>query len=99
MPFNQEAIARIAHLARLQFDSPEDSHSIQEDLNRIANMIDQIAAVNTQGIEPMAHSQELPQRLRQDSVTESSDPAVRDQLQTLADVTQAGYYLVPIVIE
>jgi aspartyl-tRNA(Asn)/glutamyl-tRNA(Gln) amidotransferase subunit C len=53
-------------------------------------------AVDTRGVEPMAHAQDVAQRLRQDVVTESDQ---RDAFQLVAPEVEAGLYLVPKVIE
>jgi aspartyl-tRNA(Asn)/glutamyl-tRNA(Gln) amidotransferase subunit C len=53
-------------------------------------------AVDTRGVEPMAHAQDLSQRLRDDVVTETNR---REAFQAVAPETEAGLYLVPKVIE
>jgi aspartyl-tRNA(Asn)/glutamyl-tRNA(Gln) amidotransferase subunit C len=53
-------------------------------------------AVNTDGITPMSHSQDVVQRLREDVVTESDQRAL---FQSIAPAVEEGLYLVPKVIE
>ena len=53
-------------------------------------------AVDVSNIAPMSHAQDVVQRLRADTVTESN---LREQFQTVAPQTDAGLYLVPKVIE
>ena len=53
-------------------------------------------AVDTQGIEPMSHAQDVSQRLREDTVTEVNQ---RELFQSIAPQVEAGLYLVPQVIE
>ena len=53
-------------------------------------------AIDTKGVEPMAHAQDLSQRLREDRVTEENRRAA---FQAVAPDTEAGLYLVPKVIE
>jgi aspartyl-tRNA(Asn)/glutamyl-tRNA(Gln) amidotransferase subunit C len=53
-------------------------------------------AVDTTGVEPLAHPLEATQRLRPDVVTETDN---RASFQQLAPQTEAGLYLVPKVIE
>lgn len=96
MPFSREAITKIAKLARLQSESTQSGHSIQEDLTRIVNMVDQITRANTSGITPMAHPLEMNQPLRKDVVSAENQ---RDQLLKLAPEVEAGLILVPTVIE
>jgi aspartyl-tRNA(Asn)/glutamyl-tRNA(Gln) amidotransferase subunit C len=53
-------------------------------------------AVDTTGITPMSHSQDVTQRLREDVVTKTNQ---RELFQSIAPATQDGLYLVPKVIE
>ena len=53
-------------------------------------------AVDTKGVEPMAHAQDVAQRLREDRVSEENR---REAYQAVAPETEAGLYLVPKVIE
>ena len=69
---------------------------MQHELNAILAMVDQMAAAQTAGVEPMAHPQEAAQRLRGDAVTEGDR---REAFQGIAPATQDGLYLVPQVIE
>ena len=57
---------------------------------------EEMQAVNTDGVEPMSHPQELAQRLREDAVSETDRRAA---YQSIAPQTEAGLYLVPKVIE
>ena len=90
-----EQVTRIAHLARLEL-SPAEAAAMQHEMNAILAMVDQMSAVDTTGVEPMAHPQEAAQRLREDVVTE---PGQREAFQAVAPATEDGLYLVPQVIE
>jgi aspartyl-tRNA(Asn)/glutamyl-tRNA(Gln) amidotransferase subunit C len=90
-----EQVTRIAQLARLEL-SPAETAAMQHEMNAILAMVDQMAAVDTAGVEPMAHPQEAAQRLREDAVTESDQ---REVFQRVAPATEDGLYLVPQVIE
>jgi aspartyl-tRNA(Asn)/glutamyl-tRNA(Gln) amidotransferase subunit C len=90
-----EQISRIAHLARLEL-APSEVAALQHQLNDILAMVDQMAAVDTGGVEPMAHPQEVVQRLREDVVTEVDQ---RESFQAVAPQVEDGLYLVPKVIE
>ena len=65
-------------------------------LSGIFDLIAEMQAVDTKGIEPMSHAQDLPQRLREDTVTETDQ---RELFQSIAPQVEAGLYLVPQVIE
>ncbi|HHJ16599.1 MAG TPA: Asp-tRNA(Asn)/Glu-tRNA(Gln) amidotransferase subunit GatC [Gammaproteobacteria bacterium] len=95
MSLDTEAVARIAHLARLGVDDSEHE-SYARNLSDILSFIDQLNAVDTQGIEPMAHPLDASQRLRPDEVTETDQ---REKFQKVAPSVEAGLYLVPKVIE
>ena len=90
-----EQVTRIAHLARLELAAGEAA-AMQHELNAILAMVDQMAAAETAGVEPMAHPQEAAQRLREDRV---SDEDRRDAFQAVAPAVEEGLYLVPQVIE
>jgi aspartyl-tRNA(Asn)/glutamyl-tRNA(Gln) amidotransferase subunit C len=95
MSLTLEQVQRIAHLARIEI-SESEVQTTQSHLNGIFQLIEQMQAVDTKGIEPMAHAQDLAQRLRADAVTEVDRRAA---YQAVAPETEAGLYLVPKVIE
>jgi aspartyl-tRNA(Asn)/glutamyl-tRNA(Gln) amidotransferase subunit C len=66
MSLTLEQVKRIAHLARIEVSEAE-ALATQGHLNGIFQLIEQMQAVDTSGIEPMAHAQDLSQRLREDS--------------------------------
>jgi aspartyl-tRNA(Asn)/glutamyl-tRNA(Gln) amidotransferase subunit C len=88
-------IQRIAHLARLEVDAL-DAEEVRAKLDAIFGLINELAAVDTTGIVPMAHAQEVTLALRDDVVTETDQSA---RYQHLAPAVQDGLYLVPKVIE
>jgi aspartyl-tRNA(Asn)/glutamyl-tRNA(Gln) amidotransferase subunit C len=95
MSLSPAEVEKIAHLARLALE-PAQAAGLAQDLSRILDLVDQMNAVDTAGVEPMAHPLEMSQRLRPDEVTE---PDRRDAFQKVAPQTEAGLYLVPRVIE
>jgi aspartyl-tRNA(Asn)/glutamyl-tRNA(Gln) amidotransferase subunit C len=95
MSLSHDEVLRIARLARMAVRS-EDSQAVVERLNRVLALVEQMRAVDTAGVEPMAHAQDLVQRLRPDEVTEKNR---RDDYQAVAPAVQDGFYLVPKVIE
>jgi aspartyl-tRNA(Asn)/glutamyl-tRNA(Gln) amidotransferase subunit C len=102
MSLSDDQVRRIARLARIGI-RPEESAAALDRLNRVLGLIDQLKAVDTAGIEPMAHPLDalLPegQRLRPDVVTEAVTEAGRQLYQSVAPAVQEGLYLVPKVIE
>jgi len=95
MSLSIDDIKRIAHLARIRVDA-EETARYQAQLNGILGLIEQMQAVDTAGIEPMAHARDVQQRLREDAVTETDR---REAFQAVAPQVEAGLYLVPKVIE
>jgi len=99
MSLSDDQVRRIARLARIAV-TPGEARQVEERLNRMLGLIDQLRAVDTAGIEPMAHPLDAQlgagQRLRADQVVETD----RHELyQSVAPATQDGLYLVPKVIE
>lgn len=95
MALDRKAVEDIAHLARIALNE-EDIPATTTKLSGILDLIDQMQAVNTDGVAPLAHPLETTQRLRKDAVTETNQ---RDALQAIAPATEDGLYLVPRVIE
>ena len=95
MSLSKEDVEKIAHLARLGLD-PADAAPLGRDLSNILDLVAQMDAVDTSGVEPMAHPLEMAQRLRPDVVSETDH---RDDYQAVAPETENGLYLVPKVIE
>jgi aspartyl-tRNA(Asn)/glutamyl-tRNA(Gln) amidotransferase subunit C len=90
-----DEIRRIARLARIELDGAE-AEALGRDMNDILAMVEQMGAVDTRGVEPMAHPQEMAQRQREDGVAETDR---RELFQPLAPQVEDGLYLVPKVIE
>ncbi|MCK5901871.1 MAG: Asp-tRNA(Asn)/Glu-tRNA(Gln) amidotransferase subunit GatC [Cocleimonas sp.] len=95
MSLTIEEVKKIALLARLALNDDE-VQAYSESLSDIFDLAAQMNAVDTTGIEPMAHPQDISQRLREDIVTASDE---REKFQSLAPATEAGLYLIPRVIE
>ena len=88
-------VHRIAHLARLEIDAGQ-AEEVRAKLDAIFGLINELAAVDTEGVVPMAHAQDLMLPLRADEVTETDRHAL---YQSIAPAVENGLYLVPKVIE
>lgn len=88
-------VKKIAHLARLNMNE-NDVTLYVEQLSKILSFVEQMNQADTAGIEPLAHSLDLQQRMRTDEVTEKNQ---RAEFQAIAPQVEAGLYLVPQVIE
>ncbi len=92
---SKETVKTVAHLARLSISEDEIKQSTAK-IAAIMNLIDEMQAVNTEGVEPLAHPLDAVQRLRADEVTEGNQ---REKLQANAPAKENGLFLVPKVIE
>jgi aspartyl-tRNA(Asn)/glutamyl-tRNA(Gln) amidotransferase subunit C len=88
-------VKRIAHLARIAIDEAEAEATLGQ-LSGIFGLIEEMQSVDTSGVEPMAHAQDVTLRLREDVVTETDQHAL---FQSVAPQVQNSLYLVPKVIE
>src|SRR5688572_22312930 len=96
MSLSREQINVSAHLARLSLTDAEIP-VYQDSLSKIVDLVGQLDAAQTQGIEPMAHPLPgLAQRLRPDTVSETDQ---HELFQRNAPQVEAALYLVPKVIE
>jgi aspartyl-tRNA(Asn)/glutamyl-tRNA(Gln) amidotransferase subunit C len=99
MALNSLDIDRIAHLARLELQ-PDEAQRMLGQINGFFAIVEQMRAVDTKGIEPLAHPvaaiQEMALRLRDDIV---SEPNQREANQRSAPAVERGLFLVPKVIE
>jgi aspartyl-tRNA(Asn)/glutamyl-tRNA(Gln) amidotransferase subunit C len=95
MSLTTKDVDKIAWLARLAIDR-DHVDAYTRDLSGILDFVEQMSAVSTASILPMAHPIDQPQRLRPDIVTEIDQ---RQLFQAHAPLVEAGLYLVPKVIE
>jgi len=95
MAIEQDEIAKIAELARIRIGDDQIGQ-ITGRITEILQMVDQLQAVDTNNVEPMANPLDATQQLRADEVTEVNR---RDAFQGIAPAVENGLYLVPKVIE
>lgn len=95
MALSLDDIQRIAHLARIEI-TPVEAIEVGKKLDDIFELIGRMSAVDTTGIVPMSHAQDVMLPLREDRVTETDR---RDVYQSAAPAVRDGLYLVPKVIE
>ncbi len=95
MSLSLQEVRRVALLARIEITDRE-AQAAQVQLNEIFKLIERMQSVDTEGIVPMAHAQDVVQRLREDRVTETDQHAL---YQSVAPQVENGLYLVPKVIE
>ena len=99
MSLNASEIQRIANLARLEL-TPDQSERMLTQINSFFEIVEQMRAVDTSSIEPLAHPvavmQDIALRLREDI---ASEPNQREANQQSAPAIERGLFLVPKVIE
>ena len=99
MALTSHDIARVANLARLEL-RPDETERVLGQLNGFFKLVEQLEAVNTDGVEPLAHPAavlgDVALRLRDDI---ASEPNQRDASQISAPAVERGLFLVPRVIE
>lgn len=102
MTISDQDIARIARLARIDI-SLTDSVRARSELNGILGLIAQLQAVDTTGVEPMAHPlsahQKISLRLRDDIASAPQTLEQRAILMLNSPAEDKGLFLVPTVIE
>jgi aspartyl-tRNA(Asn)/glutamyl-tRNA(Gln) amidotransferase subunit C len=99
MALKPQDVQRIAHLARLELSETESADLLGQ-LNGFFDIVEQMRAVDTTGIEPLytplSAVQTVQLRLREDAVTENNE---REANQRSAPAVEEGLFLVPKVIE
>jgi len=88
-------IQKLCELARLAI-APEEAVELSAKLTDIVALVDQLQALDTGQVTPMAHPMDRSQPLRDDVVTESDE---HERYQQNAATVEQGLYLVPKVIE
>ncbi|MDA9090833.1 Asp-tRNA(Asn)/Glu-tRNA(Gln) amidotransferase subunit GatC [bacterium] len=95
MNIERQEIEKLATLARIAIDESTISE-VSQRLSSVLDLVDQLQAVDTEGVEAMSHPMQATQRLREDEVTEINQ---REAFQAIAPETEDGLFLVPKVIE
>lgn len=88
-------LKKIALLARISV-TPAETEQVRAKLAGIFGLIEAMQAVDTRGVEPMAHAQDVTLSLRDDRVSEADQ---HEKFQKIAPQVENGLYLVPKVIE
>ncbi len=95
MSLDKNDVEKIAHLARIAI-ADEDIPGYAQSLSSILQLVEQMDAVDTENVLPMAHPQDAYQRLREDVVTEENQ---REHFQQITENVENGLYLVPRVLD
>ena len=95
MSVDQATVRRIARLARIAVDKREIAH-LQGELNAILSFVEELSAVNVEGVEPMTSVIPMKLPMREDVVT---DGEIVAKVLANAPLAQDGFFLVPKVVE
>ena len=95
MSIEKGDIEKLSQLARINV-STDVADMVTDRINDVLSMVDQLQAIDTENIEPMAHPNDATQRLRNDEISESDQ---RQALMLNAPAQEDGLFLVPKVID
>jgi aspartyl-tRNA(Asn)/glutamyl-tRNA(Gln) amidotransferase subunit C len=95
MALSLDDVRRIAYLARIEVTEAEMQAALGK-LTGIFGLIEEMQKIDTAGVEPMSHAQDIPLRLREDEITQSDQRAL---FQPIAPQIENGLYLVPRVLD
>ena len=95
MSLSLDDVKLIARLARIEI-APYEAREVLTRMTGIFGLIEEMQPVDTAGVEPMSHAQDVTLRLRDDVVTETDQHVL---FQSIAPQVEADLYLVPKVLE
>ena len=95
MKIEQETLQKIAHLARLNFDTQE-AEKMSTDLSQVLNWVDQLQEVDTEGVAPLTNMSSEVNLFRTDEigVKLTQEEALKNSPQQ-----ENGFFTVPKVLE
>jgi aspartyl-tRNA(Asn)/glutamyl-tRNA(Gln) amidotransferase subunit C len=95
MSIDKDTVGKIARLARIQV-TDADKEKLSGELTNILTMIEELNAVDTQGVAPMTSVVQMKMHQRPDAVT---DGDIQDKILANAPDKAAGFFVVPKVME
>ena len=95
MAIDAATVRKVARLARIA-EPEEKLEALAKELNGIMTWIEQLGAVDTDGVEPMTSAVAVTLPMREDVVTDGGDPA---KVLSNAPKTVDGFFVVPKVVE
>ena len=95
MSVDVATVTKVAHLARIAV-TPEEANRLTGELNAILGFVEELAAIDVEGVEPMTSVVAMTLRTRPDVVTEGENAAA---VLANAPASEDGYFLVPKVVE
>jgi aspartyl-tRNA(Asn)/glutamyl-tRNA(Gln) amidotransferase subunit C len=95
MSVDLATVRRIAHLARIRV-SEEEAPYLQNEINSILSFVEELNAVNVEGVEPMTSVLPMQMKKRADVI---ADGGIVDKVLANAPAREDGFFVVPKVIE
>lgn len=95
MSLDKQTVLKVANLNRLAIND-DTADALVPELNKIMGFIEQLAEVDTDGVEPLANVVDIELRTRKDEVTDGN---CRDKVLANAPESMQGYFVVPKVVE
>ena len=95
MSVDADTVRRVAHLARIAVAADEIAN-LQSELNAILAFVEQLAAADVEGVEPMTSVTPMAMKMREDKVTDGGIP---DAIIANAPAHEHHFFLVPKVVE
>lgn len=95
MKIDQIALAKVAHLARLNI-TPEEETSLLESMDSVLSWMEQLNEIDTEGVEPLTHITDEENKWREDI---SANTLEREKALENAPSRNTAYFMVPKVIE
>ena len=92
---NEDTVRRIARLARLKVTDAE-AVALKGELNAILKWVEQLSAVDTNGVEPMTRVVAMALKQREDVVT---DGEIANDIVKNAPMSEDHFFVVPKVVE
>ena len=95
MSLDIDEVRKVAKLARLQLTAEEEAQFATQ-LSQILDYVDMLGEVDTENVEPMAHTADVTNVFREDVPTKSLP---REDALSNAPKSDRKYFLVPQIIE
>jgi aspartyl-tRNA(Asn)/glutamyl-tRNA(Gln) amidotransferase subunit C len=95
MTIDAATVRKVASLARIR-ESEDRLEGLAKELSGILQWIEQLAEVDTDGVEPMASAVALALPMREDVVTDGGDPVA---VLANAPAARGNFFVVPKVVE
>ncbi len=95
MNISDQTIQNLSHLARLSFE-PIEQDSIRHDLSNMVSFIEQLAQVDTNGVEPLLFMSDSTNVFREDIIAGSIS---QDAALAASPIPSKDYFKVPTVIK